>query len=145
MLTSAKAILKLFSTTALVRASGLLKNTKNVNELVDTASKELHSGKKKILSIQNDFTVLLVMLKAWVKGDYNEVPCMTLLLSTAALIYFVNPFDAVPDMIPALGLLDDATVIGFVVASIREDIQNFRARKYTHLKEHNQLPAQVSN
>ncbi|MCK5391921.1 MAG: DUF1232 domain-containing protein [Deltaproteobacteria bacterium] len=141
MLTSAKAILKLFSTTALVRASGLLKNTKNVNELIDTASKEIHSGKKKILSIQNDFTVLLVMLKAWVKGDYNEVPCMTLLLSTAALIYFVNPFDAVPDMIPALGLLDDATVIGFVVASIREDIQNFRARKYTHLKKHNQLPA----
>ena len=141
MLTSAKAILKLFSTTALVRASGLLKNTKNVNELIDTASKEIHTGKKKILSIQNDFTVLLVMLKAWVKGDYNEVPCMTLLLSTAALIYFVNPFDAVPDMIPALGLLDDATVIGFVVASIREDIQNFRARKYTHLKKHNQLPA----
>jgi len=140
MLTSAKAILKLFSTTALVRASGLLKNTKNVNELIDTASKEIHSGKKKILSIQNDFTVLLVMLKAWVKGDYKEVPCMTLLLSTAALVYFVNPFDAVPDMIPALGLLDDATVIGFVVASIREDIQNFRARKYNYPEEQNQLP-----
>jgi len=118
-----------------------LKNTKNVNELIDTASKEIHSGKKKIQSIQSDLTVLLVMLKAWVKGDYNEVPCMTLLLSTAALIYFVNPFDAVPDVVPALGLLDDATVIGFVMASIRQDIQNFRARKYYYPEEQNQLPA----
>ncbi len=118
-----------------------MENTKNVNELVDTASKEIHSGKKKILSIQSDLAVLLAMLKAWVKGDYNEAPCMTLLLSTAALIYFINPFDAVPDMVPALGLLDDATVIGFVVASISKDIQNFRTRKYTHLKEHDQLPA----
>jgi len=141
MFTSTKTILKLFSTTALIRASGILKNTKNVNELIDTASKEIHSGKKKIQSIQSDLTVLLVMLKAWVKGDYNEVPCMTLLLSTAALIYFVNPFDAVPDVVPALGLLDDATVIGFVMASIRQDIQNFRARKYYYPEEQNQLPA----
>ncbi len=141
MLTSTKAILKLFSTTALVRASGILKNTKNVNELVDTASKEIHSGKKKIQSIQNDFIVLLEMLKAWVKGDYREVPFTTLLLSTAALIYFINPFDAVPDMVPALGLLDDATVIGFVVASIREDIQNFKAREHNYPEEQNQLSA----
>jgi uncharacterized membrane protein YkvA (DUF1232 family) len=141
MLTSTKTIVKLFSTTALIRASGILKNSKNVNELVDAASKEINSGKKKIQSIQSDLTVLLVMLKAWVKGDYNEVPCMTLLLSTAALIYFVNPFDAVPDMLPPLGLLDDATVIGFVMASIREDIQNFKTRKHNYSEEQFQIPA----
>jgi len=141
MFASTKTILKLFSTTALIRASGILKNSKNVNELVDTASKEINSGKKKILSIQADLTVLLAMLKAWAKGNYNEVPWMTLLLSTGALIYFVNPFDAVPDVIPAVGLLDDATVIGFVVASIRQDIQNFRLQKYTYPKQNKQLPA----
>ena len=144
MFTSTKTILKLFSTTALIRASGILKNTKNVNELINTASKEIHSGKKKIQSIQSDLSVLLVMLKAWVKGDYNEVPCMTLLLSTAALIYFVNPFDAIPDMVPALGLLDDATVIGFVMASIRQDIQNFRAHNFTQTEKQHPLSASFS-
>jgi len=141
MFASTKTILKLFSTTALIRANGILKNSKNVNELVDTASKKIHSGKKKILSIQSDLMVLLAMLKAWAKGDYNEVPWMTLLLSTGALIYFVNPFDAIPDMIPAVGLLDDATVIGFVVASIKQDIQNFSERKCNYPVEQNQLPA----
>jgi len=145
MFTSTKTILKLFSTTALIRANGILKNSKNVDELVDTASKEIHSGKKKILSIQTDITVLLAMLKAWAKGDYREVPWMTLVLSTGALIYFVNPFDAVPDMVPVLGLLDDATVIGFVVASIGKDIQNFRTRRFSQTETVEHLPSQVSN
>ncbi|MCZ6555214.1 MAG: YkvA family protein [Candidatus Dadabacteria bacterium] len=141
MHTPTKTILKLFSTTALIRANGILKNSKNVNGLVDTASKKIHSGKNKILSIQSDLTVLLAMLKAWAKGDYNEVPWMTLLLSTGALIYFVNPFDAIPDIVPVVGLLDDATVIGFVVASIKQDIQNFSERKYNYPVGQNQLPA----
>ena len=81
------------------------------------------------------------MLKAWAKGDYREVPWMTLVLSTGALIYFVNPFDAVPDMVPVLGLLDDATVIGFVVASIGKDIQNFRTCRFSHTETVEHLPA----
>jgi len=132
MLASTKTILKLFSATALIRANKILKNSENVNKLVDTASKEINSGKKKILSVQTDTTLLLDMLKAWAKGEYKEVPWMTLVLSTGALVYFVNPLDAVPDMVPAVGLLDDATVIGFVVASIRQDIENFRAHNFTY-------------
>ncbi len=128
MFTSSKTILKLFSTTALLHASGILKNSKDVNELVDTASKEIDSGKKKIKSIQNELSLLISMLKSWAKGDYNEVPWTTLALCTGALIYFVNPLDAVPDLVPGFGLLDDATVIGFVVASIKQDIQNFKTQ-----------------
>ena len=126
MFTSTKTILKLFSQTALIRASGILKDSKNVNELVDTATKEINSGKKRLRSTQSNLIILLSMLKAWVKGDYKEIPWMTLVLSTGALIYFVNPFDAVPDLVPAVGLLDDATVIGFVVASIKQDLDNFK-------------------
>ena len=126
MFTSSKTILKLFSTTALLYASGILKNSKDVNELVDTASKEIDSGKKKIKSVQNELSLLISMLKSWAKGDYKELPWTTLALCTGALIYFVNPLDAIPDLVPGFGLLDDATVIGFVVASIKQDIQNFK-------------------
>ncbi|MEM7362327.1 MAG: YkvA family protein, partial [Bacteroidota bacterium] len=52
-----------------------------------------------------------------------------------ALIYFVNPFDAVPDLIPAAGLLDDATVIGFVIASVKQDIDNYKKLKCKDFSE----------
>ena len=47
-------------------------------------------------------------------------------LAIAAILYFVNPFDVIPDFIPGFGYLDDATVIGFVIASIGSDIRKFR-------------------
>lgn len=37
----------------------------------------------------------------------------------AALAYFVMPLDAVPDMLPALGLTDDAAVLATAIAAVR--------------------------
>ncbi len=143
MFTSTKTVLKIFSQTALLRASGILKDSRNVNELVSTASKEINSGKKKMLSVKGDINALLSMLKAWAKGEYKELPWMTLVLTTGALIYFVNPLDAVPDMIPAFGLLDDATVIGFVLTSIREDMKKFARYNKTQSDNLEHLPAEI--
>jgi|GEM_PF-856593 uncharacterized membrane protein YkvA (DUF1232 family) len=145
MFTSSKTVLKLFSTTALISAYGILKSTKDVNKLVDTASKEINSGKKKIISFQSEISVVIAMLKSWVKGDYKEIPWMTLVLCTGALVYFVNPLDAVPDIVPAVGLLDDATVIGFVLASIKQDIQNFKLRNSTLTEQENQQNQQTAS
>ncbi|MGB3729466.1 MAG: YkvA family protein [Thermodesulfobacteriota bacterium] len=139
MFTSSKTVLKIFSTTALLSAYGILKSTKNLNELIDTASKEIDFGKKKVISIQSETRVLISMLKSWVKGDYTDIPWMTLLLSVGALVYFVNPLDAVPDIVPAVGLLDDATVIGFVLASIKQDLQNFKIYNSTKVEESQQF------
>lgn len=128
MFTSSKTVLKLFSTTALVSAYGILKNSKDISDLVDTASKEIDSGKKKIGSIKSEISVIISMLQSWASGDYKQVPWTTVALCAGALIYFVNPLDAVPDIVPGFGLLDDATVIGFVVASVKEDLNKFKTR-----------------
>jgi uncharacterized membrane protein YkvA (DUF1232 family) len=47
-------------------------------------------------------------------------PRLTLL---AALVYFVSPFDLVPDVILALGFLDDATVLAAALAAVRSSIR----------------------
>jgi uncharacterized membrane protein YkvA (DUF1232 family) len=123
---SPKTVLKLFSATALIRAKSILKNSNDINQLADSAAKEINSGKKQILHIRDELGLLISMLKTWVNGEYKEVPWTTLALCAGALIYFVNPLDAVPDLIPGAGFLDDATVIGFVLASIKQDIHNFK-------------------
>ena len=108
---SPKTVLKLFSATALVRAKSILKNSNDINQLADSAAKEMNSGKKQLLNIRDEVGLLISMLKSWVNGEYKEVPWTTLALCAGALIYFVNPLDAVPDLIPGAGFLDDATVI----------------------------------
>ncbi len=123
---SPKTVLKLFSATALVRAKSILKNSNDINQLADSAAKEINSGKKQLLNIRDEVGLLISMLKSWVNGEYKEVPWTTLVLCAGALIYFLNPLDAVPDLIPGAGFLDDATVIGFVLASIKQDIQSFK-------------------
>lgn len=117
-------ILKAVST-----AGALLNDRKALAGLLASASSKIETGGGRIASVKNDIATLIELLKAWIKGEYGEVPWNTLLLGTGAVVYFVNPFDAIPDILPAAGLLDDASVIGFVMASAKNDIEKFRKHK----------------
>src|SRR4051812_7339712 len=59
---------------------------------------------------------MLRLLRAYAGGDYRKIPKNTLLTIVAAISYLVDPFDLIPDEIPFLGFIDDATVIGFAVS-----------------------------
>ena len=51
----------------------------------------------------------------------------------AAAVYLVNPFDLIPDEIPFLGFLDDATVVSFAVARTRKSLDDFMIWETTAL------------
>lgn len=108
------------------RAKNILSDESTVRNLIGSASAKIESCGSRLTSMKNDLGTLLELLKAWISGDYRELPWTSLLMVTGAVIYFVNPFDAIPDILPASGLLDDAGVIGFVLASMKSDIENFR-------------------
>jgi uncharacterized membrane protein YkvA (DUF1232 family) len=69
---------------------------------------------------------MIRLVRAWIKGEYKDVPWETIVWIIGAIIYFVNPFDLIPDFIPGVGYLDDAVVIGLAIASFSFDIENFR-------------------
>lgn len=73
-----------------------------------------------------DLTGMMRLVKAWTSGSYKDVPVQTIVLAVAAVAYFVSPIDAIPDFIPVAGFLDDVTVIGLVISSIRGDVAQFR-------------------
>ncbi len=126
MIGPAKTALKPLISKALGHAKTILGNEKELEDFVGRAHLKFESYGSKIKSGKDDAVTLMEMIKAWGSGKYREVPRATLLLGIAALIYFVNPFDAIPDLVPATGLLDDVTVIGLVLASIKEDVEKFR-------------------
>jgi uncharacterized membrane protein YkvA (DUF1232 family) len=58
-------------------------------------------------------------------GQYRKVSEDALLSILAALNYFVDPFDLIPDEIPFLGYIDDATVVDFAVAKAKQALDDF--------------------
>lgn len=71
------------------------------------------------------FFVLGRLIKAYALGEYRQVPWKTILLIVAAVIYFVNPLDLVPDIIPLTGLTDDFAVLIWVYNSVSNEIEKF--------------------
>jgi uncharacterized membrane protein YkvA (DUF1232 family) len=69
--------------------------------------------------------IFLRMIRAWIAGKYR-MPDESVLMVVAALLYFVSPFDLVPDCIPVFGLIDVAGVIGCVAKANLAAISNFR-------------------
>ena len=69
--------------------------------------------------------LLFEMLKDFWKGEYREVPWYTIAIAAAAVLYFINPFDIIFDIIPGAGYIDDVVVIGFVYKAIHEDLKTY--------------------
>ncbi|MGC3948533.1 MAG: YkvA family protein [Chryseolinea sp.] len=67
------------------------------------------------------------LARAYALGHYREVPWKTMLVVLAAVIYFVNPLDLVPDVIPVAGLTDDFAVLVWVYNSLGTEIEKFQA------------------
>ncbi|RKZ23627.1 hypothetical protein DRQ18_00025 [bacterium] len=72
--------------------------------------------------------LLWKMLRDAMDGKY-EVPWKIIVVIIAALIYFINPFDIVPDFIPGIGYIDDATVIALVIETFHSEIERYREWK----------------
>lgn len=111
--------------TARRQASEILKDERRTSELLDRAAAKADKRKGALGEVWDDLRRLFRLLRAWSSGEYPGVSWKTVLLVTTAILYFVMPFDVIPDFLAVIGLLDDATVIGFVVAKIRDELQAF--------------------
>jgi uncharacterized membrane protein YkvA (DUF1232 family) len=111
---------------ALIKAKKLSEDVSKVPALLENAMQKAEKHKGALAKILADLYGLIRLIKAWAKGEYREVPWGTIVMAIAAVVYFVNPFDLFPDVIPIFGYIDDATVVGFVLKTIGTEVGNFR-------------------
>lgn len=100
--------------------------------LVLHASHRLTQQEPALNKVRSELHTLLRIIQAWVRREYHAVPWRSLLYGAAALAYFINPADLLPDALPGLGLVDDAAVIAAVSRAIRADLDRFRQWEATH-------------
>ena len=79
------------------------------------------------------FQTMLRLVRAYARGSYRGISDSTLVVIIAAIIYVVNPLDVIPDALPALGYLDDATVIALAVRRSRQALEDFMIWETTGL------------
>ncbi|MBA4058551.1 MAG: hypothetical protein C0490_27795 [Marivirga sp.] len=77
--------------------------------------------------IKEKFFVLGRLAKAYALGRYRAVPWRAMLVLLAAVIYFLNPLDLIPDLIPVFGLTDDFAVLLWVYNAIGAEVDKFLA------------------
>jgi uncharacterized membrane protein YkvA (DUF1232 family) len=81
------------------------------------------------------FQTMLRLIRAYYQGNYRDVDESALVVIIAAIIYVVNPLDLIPDAIPALGFLDDATVLALAVRRTRQTLDDFMAWETTRVEQ----------
>ncbi|MFC6884210.1 MULTISPECIES: YkvA family protein [Actinomadura] len=67
------------------------------------------------------------MLKSVLKGDYKGMSFGTLGLLALGLVYIVSPIDAIPDVLPIVGIVDDTGVALWLAAMLVKAAGDFVA------------------
>jgi uncharacterized membrane protein YkvA (DUF1232 family) len=118
--------------TAVVSAKTYVGDPARLRGLFDEAAKEIVSMPRQPFGgTWPYFQTMLRLIRAYSEGRYRDVPESTLIVMVAAIVYLVNPLDVIPDALPALGYLDDATVVALAVRRSREALDDFMTWEIT--------------
>ena len=107
------------------QAEEIARDKQRTSTLLGEAMRKAEKQEGRLQSFWAELQTLFRLMQAWVRGAYREIPWKTVVLILAALLYFVNPMDMIPDAILGIGYLDDATVIAWVIRSLKRDIDRF--------------------
>lgn len=70
--------------------------------------------------------VFMELLKDYKNKKYDKIPLGSLISIVSALAYLIFPFDLISDLIPGIGLIDDAIIIATCVKLVDSDIKEYK-------------------
>jgi uncharacterized membrane protein YkvA (DUF1232 family) len=112
---------------ARTRARRMLDDPEALRRVADESYSSGASRSGPFAAVIDDFRTLVRLVVAYARGNYRDIPPDSLALIVAGLVYVVSPLDLIPDAIPVGGFMDDAVVIGWVIKSVRQELDGFRA------------------
>ena len=111
--------------TAQREAGKVASDRSRVGRLVQDALTKAYRNRRWLLMVWVDLLALCRLVAAWSSGEYRPLPWKSLVLALAGILYFLNPIDISPDVIPGIGFLDDAGILALIVNSIRNDLRRY--------------------
>lgn len=123
---SPSAPMSRYFTNATSRARKILKDPEALKKVAEEANRSGASRSGPFAAVMDDFRTLVRLVVAYARGNYRDIPADALVLVVGGLIYVVSPLDLIPDFLP-VGYVDDAAVVIWVVKSVRDELDAFRA------------------
>ncbi len=107
-------------------ARRVIRRRLKVLRLTRDAYVKLGDGEGVMSRVADDLRAMLRLTKAWARREYRNVPWKVVVYIVAAILYFLNPADLIPDVLTGIGFVDDAAVVGAVVRSVQGELVAFR-------------------
>lgn len=107
-------------------ARRVIRRRLKVLRLTRDAYAKLGDGEGVMSRVADDLRAMLRLTMAWARREYRNVPWKAVVYIVAAILYFLNPADLIPDVLTGIGFVDDAAVIGAVVRSVQDELEAFR-------------------
>jgi uncharacterized membrane protein YkvA (DUF1232 family) len=108
---------------------GAQKVTEKDLEKVVIKSEEIRkkfSAKGPLARFIEDGQLLISIVKDYWSGAYRQIPYGTIASIVFTLIYVLNPFDLIPDMLPLIGQVDDVAVMGACLILVEQDLHKYK-------------------
>lgn len=95
----------------------------------DAENKAVSEYKEKLQGIWDKVRVLFIIAK-----HPKESGPQIISMAAAVVIYLVSPLDAIPDLIPGLGLVDDIAAIALIIGAIGKLLARLSPEKISELR-----------
>lgn len=104
---------------------------KDIEEVANRAEdiRRQFSARGPLKRFIEDGRMLTALIRDWRAGSYRRALRWTIAAAAFALIYILNPFDIVPDVLPFVGAVDDASVVAACLMLIERDLFKYREWK----------------
>ncbi len=98
-------------------------------EKVISRSEEIQrkfSAKGPLARFIEDGKLLGAIVKDYWAGAYRHIPYGVITSTAFTLLYVLNPFDLMPDVLPIIGQIDDVAVMSACLILIEQDLQKYK-------------------
>jgi uncharacterized membrane protein YkvA (DUF1232 family) len=107
------------------KAKKLLEDEDKMDRFLERLEKKL-AHIPVVGGILSEIPTLISLVKAFIQKKYLEIPIGSVIAIVGALIYFLSPIDLIPDILPAIGLVDDAAVLTLAFKLVHDDVVEFK-------------------
>lgn len=119
--------MKTINTQDFIKAERIYEKYKN-NKIDEETIKTAKSKAKFLGNLADQFILVLGMIKDVFAGNF-KLTGVELAAFIGAIIYVVSPVDAIPDIIPFVGYLDDLSILGLVLNKYSDALERYKKYK----------------